>query len=153
MPRRRRTHDDLFTGYLAEMHRVVHAFGLFLDAQLDGALTQPEALVIATVHASGTTTINAVHRAFLHRRSTLTSVLDRLEAKGLLRRSVAGGDRRSVALRLTPRGARAAEAIAAAVAELRAGVATTHAVTEHEVAHARAIAECAAAMANERKQT
>ena len=97
--------------------------------------------------AHGPSTINAVHRAFLHRRSTLTSVLDRLESKGLVRRGTAPNDRRSVRLELTPRGARAAAAIARAFEELRRDVESTAPVGVRDVARLRTLAEKASASA------
>ena len=125
----------------------MHAVGLFLDARLGGGISQPESLVIMHLHASGPSTINAVHRAFLHRRSTLTSVLDRLESKGLVRRGTAPGDRRSVRLELTPRGTRAATAIAEAFAELRRDVESSGAIGARDVARVRTVAEKASANA------
>lgn len=125
----------------------MHAVGLFLDARLGGEVSQPEALVIMHLHARGPSTIKAVHRAFLHRRSTLTSVLDRLESKGLVRRGSAPGDRRSVRLELTARGARAAAAIAEAFEQLRREVESSGAIGARDVARVRAVAEKASANA------
>ncbi|HEY6237470.1 MAG TPA: MarR family transcriptional regulator [Candidatus Elarobacter sp.] len=122
----------------------MHAVGLFLDARLGGEISQPEALVIVHL-ARGPSTINAVHRAFLHRRSTLTSVLDRLESKGLVRRSSAPGDRRSVRLELTARGTRAATAIAHAFEELRRDIDASPPISARDVARVRAVAEKASA--------
>nr|MDP9107049.1 MarR family transcriptional regulator [Candidatus Eremiobacteraeota bacterium] len=95
--------------------------------------------------ARGPNTINDVHRAFLHRRSTLTSVLDRLESKGLVRRSAAPADRRSVRLELTARGTRAATAIANAFEELRRDVEGSAPITARDVARVRTVAEKASA--------
>jgi DNA-binding MarR family transcriptional regulator len=134
-----------FVAYLAELHRAVHAVGSFLDARLEGEVSQPEALVIVHLHGRGPSTINDVHRAFLHRRSTLTSVLDRLESKGLVRRSTAAGDRRSIRLELTARGMRAADAIARAFEELRRDVERSSPITARDVARVRAVAENASA--------
>ena len=75
-----------FLAYIAELHRAVHAIGLFLDTSLDGEISQAEALVIIHLSAQSSPTINELHHAFLHRRSTLTSVLDRMEGKGLIKR-------------------------------------------------------------------
>ncbi len=139
-----RSPHEPFVAYLAELHRAVHAVGLFLDARLVGEVSQPEALVIVHL-ARGPSTINDVHRAFLHRRSTLTSVLDRLESKGLVRRSAAPADRRSVRLELTARGTRAATAIANAFEELRRDVEGSAPITARDVARVRTVAEKASA--------
>jgi DNA-binding MarR family transcriptional regulator len=125
----------------------VHAVGLFLDARVGGEVSQPEALVVMHLHAHGPSTINEVHRAFLHRRSTLTSVLDRLEARGLVRRGSAPADRRSVRLELTARGTRAAAGIARAFEELRRDLESAAPIGARDVARMRALAEKASASA------
>ena len=119
--------------------------GLFLDARLGGEISQPEALVVMHLHANSPSTINDVHRAFLHRRSTLTSVLDRLESRGFVRRDVAPNDRRSVLLELTPRGMRAAERIVRAFEELRRDVESSASIGARDVARLIALAEKAGA--------
>lgn len=126
----------------------MHAVGLFLDARLGGEVSQPEALVIMHL-ARGPSTINDVHRAFLHRRSTLTSVLDRLETKRMVRRSSAQDDRRSVRLELTARGSRLAEEIARAFETLRAGAESGVTIDDRDVARVRSVAESASAQASD----
>jgi DNA-binding MarR family transcriptional regulator len=48
--------------------------------------------------------VGALHRALAHKRSTLTSILDRLVERGLVTREVAEQDRRAFMVRLTRRG-------------------------------------------------
>lgn len=107
----------LFT-YVAALHRTVHALALYFEAALEGNVTQAEAVVLLHLAWYGASTINNVHRAFLHKRSTLTSVVDRLERKGLVERRIGEDDRRNFVVGLTHRGARAAERVVAAVAAL-----------------------------------
>jgi len=52
------------------------------------------------------------------RPTTLTSVLDRLEHRGHIRRGTAPGDRRAILIELTPAGRRTAATIRQAVTEL-----------------------------------
>jgi len=76
-----------FLSYIAELHRAVHAVGLFSRcAPRRRGLAAGGARHHAPRAWAGPT-INDVHRAFLHRRSTLTSVLDRLENKAMIRRT------------------------------------------------------------------
>jgi len=132
--------------YVVELHRAVHAVGLFLDARTAGAVTQPEALVLVQLAEHGTSTMNALHHAFLHRRSTLTSVVDRLAARGLVTRRPVAGDRRSLAVELTRAGRAQARAVLRALDELEAiverarqpGEAAAHAAFLHDVAEAAA---------------
>ncbi len=65
---------------------------------------QAEAHVLAFLSERGSATVTEIHRTFGHKRSTLTSVLDRLQAKQLAERIVNEADRRSFIIRLTPNG-------------------------------------------------
>jgi DNA-binding MarR family transcriptional regulator len=107
-----------FLQYIGALHRAIHGVGLFFDKQFDGSQSQAEVVVLLYLWGNRASTINDVHRALLHRRSTLTSVLDRLETKGLLERRVSKGDRRNLVLKLTQRGHEAAARAASAVADL-----------------------------------
>ncbi|HEY2385543.1 MAG TPA: MarR family transcriptional regulator [Candidatus Binatia bacterium] len=104
------------------LHRATHRVGLHLQALRLG-VSQGEAHVLAHLEAAGPSTISALHTAFAHRRSTLTSILDRLEGAGLVRREVHAGDRRSFLVSLTARGRVQARRIHAALADLEARVA------------------------------
>ncbi|MGP6159833.1 MAG: MarR family winged helix-turn-helix transcriptional regulator [Vulcanimicrobiaceae bacterium] len=137
-----------FVDYVRELHRAVHALGLFLESRLDNGLSQAEVLVVMHLAALEPSTINELHRAFLHRRSTLTSVVDRLESKGLLRRIAVQNDRRSVGIELTARGRRAGAEIASALAELQREAEGTSPVSEGDVARVRGIAESASLLSD-----
>ena len=113
----------IFIDYISELHRAVHALGLFIDERFGPDISQPEALVLVQLRQAGPSTINDVHRRFLHRRSTLTSVLDRLESKDYIARETEPGDRRSTRISLTKEGRKHANAIAKAFERLAAGVA------------------------------
>ena len=108
----------IFIDYISELHRAVHALGLFIDERFGPDISQPEALVLVQLRQAGPSTINDVHRRFLHRRSTLTSVLDRLESKNFIARETSPGDRRSTRISLTKEGRKHANAIAAALERL-----------------------------------
>ena len=120
----------------------MHAIGLFLDARLAGKVSQPEALILMHLATHRAATINALHRTFGHRRSTLTSVLDRLEAKGFVRRRQGETDRRSVEVALTAGGLRIAAQIERAFSALRAELPPS-AVQKTGVAVLRRIADAA----------
>ncbi len=112
------------TGLIAALQRATHVAGRRLEHELAGVeVGQAEAHVLAHLARSGTGTIAELHRGFGHRRSTLTSLLDRLEARGWVTRSTDRTDRRSVRLTLTPRGRRVARCVAAAVGRVEARVA------------------------------
>ena len=86
------------------IHRAAHAIALLLDQAADLGVTQAEAHVLSHLAECGESTIGEIHQAFGHKRSTLTSVLDRLEARQLITREVNAEDRRSFVVSLTRQG-------------------------------------------------
>ena len=88
------------------LHRAGHAIGVSLDRIL-GDLTQAEAHVLAHLDEHGASTVGELHRAFGHRRSTLTGILDRLEQRGLVRRELNPADRRTFTIVPTGAGKKA----------------------------------------------
>lgn len=91
------------------VHRATHRIGLLLAATRPAlALSQGEAHLLAELHESGPCTVGDLHRAFAHRKSTLTGILDRMEERGLVRRRLREEDRRSFSVELTPKGRQAA---------------------------------------------
>lgn len=103
------------------LHRATHAIGLYLQA-LHLEVSQGEAHVLAHLSSEGPSTISALHSAFGHRRSTLTSILDRLAAAELVRRDVHPDDRRSFLISLTESGQSLAREVLQALASLEADV-------------------------------
>jgi DNA-binding MarR family transcriptional regulator len=107
---------------IPQIHRVTHRIGLSLDTAAALGVTQGEAHVLAHLHDYGDSTIADVHRAFAHRRSTLTSILDRLVARRLIRRTTGEDDRRTFVLSLTPAGRRLATRVSRHLAGIEARV-------------------------------
>jgi DNA-binding MarR family transcriptional regulator len=96
---------------IPDLHRATHRVGLRLEAEGRPAVSQAEAHILAHLAPRGQGTVAELHAALAHRRSTLTSVLDRLEGAGLVTRGPSASDRRSVEVRLTAPGKRAAAAV------------------------------------------
>ena len=118
---------------ILQLHRATHRVGLFLAASEPAlGVSQAEAHILAFLSQAGRSPIGAVHRAFAHKRSTLTGVLDRLESKGWLTREPHPEDRRSILLRLTPKGARQATRVKEAMAAL--GQALAEELSPHALA-------------------
>lgn len=87
------------------LRRAAHQVAVWIETSLrEEGLSAAEAGVLAFIVLHGETSINDVHRHFGHRRSTLTSIVDRLESKGLVRRTLHRSSRRSVSLELTGEG-------------------------------------------------
>ncbi|HEX3455501.1 MAG TPA: MarR family transcriptional regulator [Gaiellaceae bacterium] len=125
---------------IEDIERATHLVAVHLErAAGDLGVTQAEAHVLAQLARRGTLTVAVLHHEFGHKRSTLTSVLDRLESRGLVQRTVHPADRRSFLVEPTPAGKRAGEAVVRVVDELEARI-RSH-VTERDVAGVRAVAD------------
>jgi DNA-binding MarR family transcriptional regulator len=85
------------------IHRATHRIGLFVRRNMPD-LNQAEAHILCHLHEFGDSTISDLHRAFAHKRSTLTSVLDRLVSRRLVTRELSRKDRRSFVVCLTATG-------------------------------------------------
>src|SRR5438552_68293 len=103
------------------IHRATHRIGLFIQRHMPD-LTQAEAHILCHLHESGDSTIADLHRAFAHKRSTLTSVLDRLVARALVTREPSERDRRSFVVGLTAAGRKKAAKVHKLLESLEAGV-------------------------------
>ncbi len=90
------------------IHRATHRIGLYIARAPGLSVTQAEAHILAHLASEGESTIAQLHTAFAHRRSTLTSILDRLAERGFIVRESDARDRRTFRIRLTPAGAKAA---------------------------------------------
>jgi DNA-binding MarR family transcriptional regulator len=103
------------------IHRATHRIGLYIQRHAPD-LTQAEAHILCHMHEFGDSALSDLHRAFAHKRSTLTSVLDRLDARELVTRESSQKDRRSFVVRLTPSGKKKAAKIHRQLKSLEARV-------------------------------
>jgi DNA-binding MarR family transcriptional regulator len=76
---------------------------------------QGEAHVLALLADGNKHTVGDLQRGLAHRPSTLSGILDRLEARKLIRRALNGADRRSLLVSLTRSGRVAARAVVVAL--------------------------------------
>jgi len=74
-------------------------------------LTQGEAHILGLLAHSGRAHVADLHRGLAHKRSTLTSILDRLARRGLITRTVGATDRRTFVVRLTAKGRKLAKRV------------------------------------------
>jgi DNA-binding MarR family transcriptional regulator len=101
------------------LERATHAVALWIERSLkDLRITQAEAHVLGYLAHVRQCSINDLHTSFGHRRSTLTSILDRLEQRGLVRRAPHPASRRLVMVQLTDAGQQAGERISAILHDL-----------------------------------
>jgi DNA-binding MarR family transcriptional regulator len=94
------------------VHRATHRIGLYLDGLREPGLTQGEAHILALLADSGRANIAELHCGLAHKRSTLTSILDRLARRKLITRAVGEKDRRTFVVRLTAKGRKLAYRVA-----------------------------------------
>ena len=93
---------------IAALHRATHSVALLIARERALGVDQGEAHILAALAELGPSPVERLHRALAHRRSTLTSILDRLEGKQLVRRDRNPADGRSLIVALTPDGRRVA---------------------------------------------
>jgi DNA-binding MarR family transcriptional regulator len=107
---------------IPSIHRATHRIGLYIGRAPGLSVTQAEAHILAHLASEGESTIAHLHTAFAHRRSTLTSILDRLVERGFIVRESDARDRRTFRVRLTPNGAKAASKVSAWLERLERAV-------------------------------
>ena len=105
------------------IHRATHRIGLYLSAVGDGSLSQGEAHILALLASASPATIADLHRGLAHKRSTLTSILDRLSDRGLITRTVGTDDRRTFLVAPTANGRTVAARVKRDLADLEQAVA------------------------------
>jgi DNA-binding MarR family transcriptional regulator len=97
--------------FVPPIHRATHRIGLYLAGLRDDGLSQGEAHILALLATSSPATIGDLHRGLAHKRSTLTSILDRLDQRGLITRDVGADDRRTFVITPTASGRAAARRV------------------------------------------
>lgn len=75
-------------------------------------LTQPQFQVIRIVEKSGTVCMREIGDEMFVTPANVTGIIDRLESRGLLRRTGREGDRRTTNIELTPKGRALQERVA-----------------------------------------
>src|SRR5260370_18392726 len=90
--------------FVHPVHRATHRIGLYLDDLRERGLTQGEAHILALLAHSAPAKVSDLHHGLAHKRSTLTSILDRLANRGLITRAVGKTDRRTFLIMLTVKG-------------------------------------------------
>lgn len=97
--------------FVQPVHRATHRIGIYLSALPEGELTQGEAHILALLARSRSANVAELHHGLAHKRSTLTSILDRLSGRGLIERRVGESDRRTFVITLTRKGAKMAKQV------------------------------------------
>ena len=85
-------------------------------------MTQGEAHILALLAHSAPATVGDLHRGLAHKRSTLTSILDRLADRGLITRKLGKTDRRTFLIAPTAKGRKLARRISRHLSDLERAV-------------------------------
>ncbi len=93
------------------IHRASHAIAAYVDTETRLEVTQAEAHILAYLATTGAASVGQINAAFGHKRSTLTSILNRLEDRALVTCTVHEADKRSFVIALTPEGQKLADRI------------------------------------------
>ena len=110
--------------YLSPIHKASRQIGLYFERELaDTRLAPQEGHLLAYLRSYAPCPVSELIAVFGLRGSTATSVLDRLEERGLIARRDNPDDRRSFLLELTAEGRRLAEHVQGFVEKLEAGIA------------------------------
>ncbi|MEJ2130193.1 MAG: MarR family transcriptional regulator [Gammaproteobacteria bacterium] len=97
----RQTPDEV----LIALRRIIRATDLYSKSlSKTVGLTSPQLLVLDAVHALGDVPIGQLARHISLSQATVTTILDRLEARGLLYRERSQLDKRQVHVKLTEKG-------------------------------------------------
>jgi DNA-binding MarR family transcriptional regulator len=105
------------------IHRATHRIGLYLSGASADGLSQGEAHILALLASAAPATIADLHRGLAHKRSTLTSILDRLSDRGFITRTVGTEDRRTFLIAPTAEGRAVAAQVKRHLADLEQAVA------------------------------
>ena len=104
--------------FVHPVQRATHRIGLYIDELNAPRLTQGEAHILALLAESSPVTVAELHRGLAHKRSTLTSILDRLADRKLITRTTGESDRRTFVVSLTAAGRRLARRVRDHLADL-----------------------------------
>jgi DNA-binding MarR family transcriptional regulator len=91
------------------LQRATHGVGLYLAQHDKHGITQGEGHILSLLAQSQPRTVGELHEGLAHKRSTLTSILDRLAERGLITREPSPSDRRTFLIGLTAEGKKVAK--------------------------------------------
>ena len=113
--------------FLSPIHKASRQISIYLErATIELGVSAGEGHLLSYLRTYAPCPLSELERVFGHKRSTLTSMLDRLSDRALLTRHVNPDDRRSFTLELTPEGRKLAGKTSEAARGLRKECERTH---------------------------
>lgn len=105
--------------FLSPLHRATRQIGIYLAVRMGTiGLQNAEGHLLSFLRSYSPSPISELIRVFGLKKSTMTSLLDRLERRGLVRRESHPKDRRSFLVHVTEEGRRLADEVQRPVEEL-----------------------------------
>lgn len=109
--------------FLSPLHKASRQISVYLEARTRALGVSPvEGHVLTYLRGYAPAPVGELVRVFGLKQSTLTSMLDRLERSGLVRREVNPEDRRSFLVHLTGHGRRLTDRLNRVLAELEGAI-------------------------------
>jgi DNA-binding MarR family transcriptional regulator len=131
--------DLMALEFLSPLHKASRQITLYLEAHTRALGVSPlEGHLLTYLASYAPAPIGELVRVFGIKQSTFTSMLDRLEQAGLLRREINGSDRRSFLIHITDQGRALAGRLNALLESLEAEI-RAH-VSPHDVVGFQAVA-------------
>jgi DNA-binding MarR family transcriptional regulator len=111
--------------FLSPIHKATRQLSLYLERNsAESGISNPEAHLLAYLLSYGPCSVGQLLAVFGHKKSTLTSILDRLEDRKFVLRTVNPQDRRSFLVALTEAGGAAAQRIRSQLETLETEIAS-----------------------------
>lgn len=133
--------------FLSPIHKASRQIGLYLEgATMELGVSPGEGHLLSYLRTYAPCPVSELERVFGHKRSTLTSILDRLSDRGLLTRQVNSDDRRSFTIELTADGRRLAGKLQKLLEAFEQHLAEQ--INDKQMAGFRAVMEAIAAVTN-----
>lgn len=108
---------------LSPIHKASRQIEIYLEGRIRGlGFTTSEGHLLTYLLSYAPCPVSELHQVFGFKRSTLTSMLDRLAAQGLIDRTVHPSDRRSWMIGCTPKGKSHARKLRAALESFETAV-------------------------------
>ena len=133
--------------FLSPIHKASRQISIYLErATMELGVSPAEGHLLSYLRTYAPCPLSELERVFGHKRSTLTSMLDRLADRALLTRHVNPDDRRSFTLELTPDGRKLAGRLQKLLEAFEQSV--TDRTNEKQMAGFRAVMEAIADVTN-----
>lgn len=104
-PKLKDTSSQIGTFILSPLHKAYRQAMLYMEGNgCDAGVSSSEVHIVAYIKRFGPCPMSELSRVFGHKKSTVTSMLDRLTERGFISREVNPKDRRSFLLAILPEG-------------------------------------------------